>query len=511
MSSRLTNLPCEILLEISRYIRQAHDLDSWLMTSKFIRQLNATSITEHNIRTRRYKGVGIGSVPMRDLQLASVDANARHFLELRMSWLRSRLGDVGPIAHPWRYSEMAALLPRNIIYEEDAIASYIRQLVYSWDINMLTHWHDPARGESRYRPRLRQLLEQSPYIFQNEIDDWMGGAIDGPILAALLTLLPNLKALDLVIPETWTRYLAKPLHRVALDPTASTLTSLTTVQLNGDSRSQTTSLALVVAIALLPAIRDLTIFKLITDIDNFDAEKEILYRCSSRKSNVTRLIITGPSSFNPDLLSLFHALFYRLKVIEYSEHWEFGRRDTFKRQPFEFLDSLRHMSSSVRDLTFRIWQPNSVNNVFGPLQEFTQLKRLNVNLNILLPDVSRYKEMSVDVSQRLPDQKLVERTLAEMLPSSIEHLVLFCPDFMDECHIRATAELLKSREKGLLPNLRRVIFATGIDPNTGKKISPLLRTACARHEICVSYSYETCRGSHRNCGIHIDPQWHEEY
>ena len=67
-------------------------------------------------------------------------------------------------------------------------------------------------------------------------------------------------------------------YQIILDFIILTFILLITIQLNENSKSQIISLAFVVVITLLLIIRDLIIFKLIIDIDNFDIKKKILYR-----------------------------------------------------------------------------------------------------------------------------------------------------------------------------------------------------------------------------------------
>ena len=91
-----------------------------------------------------------------------------------------------------------------------------------------------------------------------------------------------------------------------------------------------------------------------------------------------------------------------------------------------------------------------------------------------------------------------------MFSFSIEYLIFFCLNFMNECYIYAITKLLKSRKKSFLFNLRRVIFAINIDLNIKKKILLLFQIVYIRYKICVNYFYEICKNNYRNYDIHIN-------
>ena len=125
-------------------------------------------------------------------------------------------------------------------------------------------------------------------------------------------------------------------------------------------------------------------------------------------------------------------------------------------------------------------------------------------MNILFPNVFKYKKIFINVSQKLLNQKFVERILIEMFSFSIEYLIFFYSNFINECYIHTIAKFLKSRKKSFLFNLRRVIFAINIDSNIKKKISLLFQIAYIRYKICVNYFYEICKNNYKNCNIHIN-------
>ena len=450
----LTDLPGEIILEISGYVRQAHDIDSWLRTSKRIRALNRTKLQTHQQLRRRYRFIA------------------------RRVW--TTVHDSPPFAQSYRKGP--AELLREILDErggENELPSYIEwfihvhptlfetltltlgsalvqnQFLYSWD--------------SHTEASLRKLMEESRYIRSSEINAWLEefrAGNDGPSFGLLLTLLPNLRRLDLANSEYMGGLWLRSLYRIAKDPDTTILTSLVIVRLRQSGYE--TTLRHVLIFLALPSVRNLTVNAIFAR--SIFGGNRTLDHFKGRKFNVTHLAIDA-SSIDFRLLASLLALCPRLEAVKYVEALTDFHGSIIPFRPFSLHDSLWHSRFSLERLTVEVPQPHKINkNILGSLRNFERLKQLSINLSMMIADPSLDGlRMEIDPDLLLDDLEVEmlsayhegvyskDTSLATTLPNSIEEIILHDSADRRSYHMDLLVKLMVQKRLPL-PNLTKIIL-----------------------------------------------------
>ena len=490
MSCLLIGLPSEILLQISYYIRDPYDLDSWFMTSRLIYQLNTAYIRQHNYLTDRYGCIAC---------------------------MGEEYGNHYPTESLVRGTYQAKLvdLLREIVNGDTRIAPYVQVLIQAEDRNAEDEPDDELGWEETEEGQLLEdLLSQSPYFDSRnsmcEIVDWMSRFVfgaTGPSLGILLTLLPNIQRLDLMNFEAWP-FLLKPIHRIADDPGATALSMLTTVNLIQNDHP--TPLAFLLAFASLPSLKTLTASSVITRPE-VAFELEILDHFYHRQSRVIHLNLQE-CSLHPSILGPLFRFFVRLESLTFLERSPALDRvfsslwmTAFDRLPASLDDALCHSASvrTLQALTFRTFQPSLVTTALKSLRRFELLKRLDIDLNVLVPGALRASDRANVVNRMVPDGYPVYETLADTLPPSIERVTIYDPTGEHDRRLRLLQRSLYP-SKDSLQNLKQIHFE--LEPlDRAWELPWMLHAARDRQEVQIFVDKPKPRSSSR----HIAPIWHD--
>ena len=371
--ARFPDLPNEIILMISKYV-QPQDLDNWFLTSKHIRQLHGEYVALHVSRKRHLK------------------------------YINSRL--VGTMFFPAEKVESWARLLSMVLLNA-RLASYVEELDIqgyhmSWATDARLATLETGRRDDMCSEENRKLFHEAiekSVVIGDEASNWKQAYEDGredQVLGHLLMLLPNLTAINLNFPDHEDSHLFRALANTGVEP-ESMLTRLTRVTLSSTDRQ--TSVFLVMTFAEIPSVRQL--YAQHVTLNRADISPWFTH------SNVKALSLTSCLA-EPEALFEFLSAFESLTSFEYTNAEPLQRHSGSRYNPFWILKALHyHSRSSLERLILRGPQQVDPCNIMGSLASFPMLKELDTDLNYL-----------INVGH------LEYRSLTQVLPESMERLML---------------------------------------------------------------------------------------
>ena len=403
-----SDLSNELLLAISRHIRHPKDLDSWFLASKNIRNLNEAFIPEHNILKRRYGWLTNYVTPVDSLLVS--DFSGRY---------------IGGLAN---------LLMETLI--SPRVLPYIEEAKFHIG-NLDAHQERDALSSNESKMLIRSAVEQSKYIYANEIEDWMSSfedRADGSVLGLLFTQTPNLRALLLNRFRSWEEPFLKFIIRISEDHCAAVLSSLTSVTLC-DMESPI-PLHVIQIFATLPSLRQLRAEGV---CHNEDWSTRWM---PDTHSNVTSLSL-GQCQIRPEPLFLFLNLFASLESFEYTEAIDANApTGSYESTPFWIRNCLvGHSRHSLKKLTIRSCDPSGLTTTTGSFRTFNVLEELDIDLDALISNAA-----------------YTHGSLTKVLPTSIRRVVLRHPTAtVVDYFPQSFSDLLLCKERPL-PDLTLLAF-----------------------------------------------------
>lgn len=404
--ARFTDLANEIILLISNLV-QPPDLDNFFLTSKHVRELNQSRISEHLETKKKYKRIRstfFGSNT--DLQFGN--------------WAEV-LKDV-------------LILPRIAAYVEtlDILRWYSR-----WaSISLFPNERKEVTLEESNQKVFDEALQKAGYGLAAEQATWKRLIEKGSeefIVVFLLTLLPNISSLMLTLPVDHEDLFNTTLECVALDPKPRTLTMLTRVTISAETRQ--VPLHLIETFAALPSMRQIHADKI--------APERHIWNPKFKESMVTTLRLRQ-CSIGPETLSEFLFAFGSLVEFEYSHAKETSNGAEYK--PFWIINALKsNKKHSLMKLTLRghIREADKVN--MGSLGAFEVLEELETDLEPL------YEPPEDEHSYGWPE-------LPDMLPASIRKIVLYQNYSPNVTETMSLVEDILPPEHKALPSLESLAF-----------------------------------------------------
>ena len=408
MMTGFDDLPNELILELWHHVHPPDDIVSFALVSKRIFALSAPFLKEYHRLRSKYSGL----------------ANYKGYDGIMMAQL---LKDVLLDPH---------------------IALYVEELRLSiWH----SSWEDPTRGVPFYCQRpmsdSKNYVFHVPYpeqdmeLFRNGIrkaehmvpigtDVWfqlLETGDEDPILALLLSLLPNLRRLRLNPPPVRTP-LFTTIRRMIETAVPISFSKLKSIHLEHGVTSQKEATSLVQSFASLTSLEKISCYARDTF---FDGEPDIP-KClvSPRSSNVTELVFDSYI----DTATHISVLLEGIKMLK--KFTFVGHRETFEVSGLR-IALLKHCQKSLEYL--KLVASSNHAGTLGSLCLFENLKTLEVDHSILV---------NVNVTG--------DCNVADLLPASIEAIELTDLGWMDVGHIRPVIRSLVSAKRTELPNLERL-------------------------------------------------------
>ena len=297
------------------------------------------------------------------------------------------------------FSSVSKLLDEMLIYPDTAF--YIRCLtIDSW----LAEWEPIGSTELLHAPyppdkmlRLKDAaLKLAPPAEQ---ESWIAGIEKGekdPIIAMLLMLLTNVRSLNIEWIGSSSKNFMETLQRISRTPGTPALSKLKTIRFNReDLDSDTHPWRAIGMFATLPAMESITV----EHIHVYESTTDDEYRLQPYSSDVTSLVLQD-CYINATVLDGLLGGFKALR--------KFTSTDGLGAVEPSFLRSVLLINAKTSLVSLQLRLSGAGKTSMGSLRDFTVLKHLDTDLILLVgPLGSRRKR------------------LADMLPSSIEHIHLY--------------------------------------------------------------------------------------
>ena len=395
-----TDLPNELIVEVWRQVVDPKSVENFALSSKRIYALGGDFIEEHNELKAKFS-----SLPQYDSE-----------------------PDSGP----------AETL--KILLQRPRIALYVRTISVS-------EWGSPYDPEEdlddaprRDRPYfedikelLRQEVENTPFILEDEILDWLNAleSEDEPaIIALVLTMLPNVHSLTLPRSRSAEKFLFGVVKRIVERQDTEALSQLSKVKLLSGDSITFEEFDWVRTFATLPSVKAIEARNIHRDCDCsshnfpdvFDHVTDCVSECYGPDENIDcghllcheRQLVPLPRTSTVTHLTFTNCiintkrLFGFLKGIQALESFEYYSTHVFS-DPDEIVDALvAHAKRSLRKLKLR--------------SDFHKLARMpDIDTSycaVTLNDLEAVKELETEYDLLLGWESKGE--LADVLPSSIE-------------------------------------------------------------------------------------------
>ena len=406
-----TDVPNELIVEVWRQVVDPKSVENFALTSKRIHALGGDFIKEHNELKVKFSSV------------------SEYGLGLR----------IGP-------AETLETLLQN-----PRIALYVRTI-------SIDSYRSPCHYEPLgYRPYsedimelLRQKVENTPFILEDEILGWLNALKSGDqsaIIALILTMLPNVHSLNLPRSRSAEKFLFDVVKRIVERRDTEALSQLTKVNLLPGDSITFEEFDWVRTFATLPSVKAIEAQHINRDCDcrSHDYDTDCVSECYGttnpyenyscrhlvcherqlallpKTSTVTHLTFTN-CIINPK------KLFGVLKGLQALESFEYHSTYMFC-DPDEIVDALVvHAKRSLRKLNLRsdcYEKQSDWCDSYGQYACYEQCQRYHIaemTDAVTLNDLEALKELETDYDLLLGCGRRGE--LAEVLPSSIEKVRL---------------------------------------------------------------------------------------
>ena len=410
MMTGFDDLPNDLVLELWHHVLPPDDIVSFALVSKRIFALAAPFLKEYHRLRSKYSDF----------------ANYRGYDGI-----------------------MLAHLLKDVLFDPH-IAFYIEELrICTWQ----TSWADPVHGTPINRradvdpktyvfhvPYPKQDMElfrngirNAEYMFPVGIDAWIQLLETGhedPILALLLSLLPNLRRLRLEYPPAQSR-LFTTIRRMIETAVPVSFSKLESIHLVS---GQNEGISLITSFASLPSLEKISCYTYISCDQGPDIPECLV---SPRSSNVTELVFDSYSDTATPIFVLLEGIKVLKKFTYVGHHTPFdlsGLRTAL-------LNHCRHSLEYLKVLPFEYVDSKQADTL-GSLRLFENLKYLEVDHSILV---------NLDASGNC--------NVSDLLPASVEAIVMtgLCSETLS--HLRPVIRSLVSAKRTELPDLKRVEFS----------------------------------------------------
>lgn len=401
------DLSNELLIIITDFVRP-RDLDSFFQTSRRIRELNAAYIPKHKRLTRTYRCVTYDSA---------------------IGFHR----ETGTLA---RFLKDALTSPRIAEYAEEVDLDGWKM---SWDDNPEVAPEEDSRRTDMLSETNQKIfheaIKRSRYVPTEDVADWIGAFEDGAedqILGLLFTLLPHLSVLNITeVPlGGWNNRLSATIKQIAHNANSDAFKELTRVVLSSEGAQ--VPFPVIKAFAALPSMRRIY-------AKNVYTRNEDTYG-SLNESHVTQLSLPG-CRVQSEILYKFLGSLHSLAVLDYTDGNRFRHDVRPHPSHFRICNSLiQHAKHSLKKLTIRA--PAGVQSTpIGSLEDFVTLEKLDVDNCALLNGT-----------------EFGPQRLTEILPRSIQEVVLRHPDIQSVTkYLRVVQDVIEFKKQDL-PHLRCLDF-----------------------------------------------------
>ena len=426
-------MPNEIISEVWGNIQEPEDVESFALVSKRVYAIGGPFVEEHNKLKKIYAFTEIG-----------------HMMD-RMD-----------VVAPARLLEKVLLRPRIALYVKHLS---IGRLLACWDD--LSHddnggigddeW--PTDGLIPYPENVMALfietIRKESFVPGNETSRWVESVREGdedPILALLLTLLPNLTMVTLREDGFDAKKSQETILRIAKAEKMLFLTRLVTVHISSATYEGKDALSWLRTFAALPSVQSLHVDwvhkKNVDDV----VDKSQYFVPDSY--SIRELTFTE-SNLHPTILAPILASVKGLKVFSYVVrygafcHFQLPKWNSLLTKAKHSLECLTILFDSP--LYGSPWTANA--EFLGTLREFTSLKAIKTSL----PSQSRGSSFG----------------LADLLPSSIEKIDLgtgyhaYVPDVVGE---------IVNAKSRYIPHLKTLILRTTLGTRTAEEGKSMMET-----------------------------------
>ena len=357
------------------------------------------------------------------------------------------------------------------VLSEPRIASYVIVMdVEDWDTKF-TLWNSPRVSRPKYTTEdfelFSQMLKDSHYISGRSWNALLSELKKGnerPILAILLTLLPNLEHIRIV--KDYHFNFGDTVGLIADERPVQLLTRLRSVHLEAresDRRTFHTCLLHLRDFCKLPSIQTISVHNSLDSRFGYDCHVKMDLHPSELTVPLTHLTLSSCAVHSIYLCSFLSCCIN----LEYFEYWpadlsQAGIRDEF--DPHSVRAALQqNCTNTLKTLTILAKGEPEV--FMGSLQPFSQLTAVTTNLDLLIgAPLKQERTKSSTLSPYLSGASIGnKRLLSDMLPSSLVQLTL-CMDQEPECgswkekRLKGQIEQLLKIQDDKLPCLEKVII-----------------------------------------------------
>ncbi|KAM0795324.1 hypothetical protein BDR22DRAFT_920679 [Usnea florida] len=421
----LSQFPNEMITCIWEYILEPQDVESFALVSKHIYAIGAPFVAEQNKLKRENSSFILGS-----------------FIE-----------DTAPTL----LLKKILLWPRVALYVTHLFIGALRT---RWD----TLGDDVDVDEFSYHiaypaddmELFIEAIRKADLVPRNEIDDWVTAVKDGdetPIMALLLLLLPNLCTMTLEIQSESYCQLTKTFQLMSETKNSPFLTRLTTVNLSfyPQSKPDFTDWRWLGMSATLPSVQSIHV----KDLHSVSIKDLIKYGQYFRNGNSTikELAFTDSSICPKSMFQLFASI-KGLKKFMYSNPYD--EPQSF--EPFWMGKALTaYTENSLESLKITTKRHEGVETL-GSFRGFTNLRELETEVHLLV-EKGRF------------------HGLADLLPVSIEKVILYT-GYRSNCDsVLLIIEAFDKAKSQLLPNMRMLTLILEPGTELSQEEKELLKTS----------------------------------
>lgn len=420
------NLPNELVVQIIR-LALPEDLESFTSTCKLVRELARNSLNEHRAFKRKYR-----------------------------DWITSPGSTQDCL-----YGLLRAILrnPRIARYVETL---EVHELLMEWmsepeDTEAISDDDDPDPAEYRHtgvmtvneEAKFRNVIQECIYVPGDDFELWwdaLDSGEDDPILALLVTLLPNLKRLDIQLDTTSADLFFETIRRIS----AASSTSNTSIPLSrlSEVAVRTTELldrrpyidvGCLWPFFALPSVRSVT---------GERVRHDEMIPLPERSSDVISLYLEPPCDIAPEKIKNLFSIFKGLQVFELLPEPEPCSQSDSGTELMTGLDVqaiheslIEYAKLSLKEFSLCIEDLDDWDQAYtGSFRAFEVLKVISINAILLLGKPGLFR-----------------KTLAEVLPMSIEDITIQDQPLLRREYRGLVFKLLSVKQL-TLPNLKSLSF-----------------------------------------------------
>ena len=301
-----------------------------------------------------------------------------------------------------------------------------------------------------------EAIRKADLVPRNEIEDWVTAVKDrdeAPIVALMLFLLPNLYTMTLGSHSESYCQLTETFQRISETKNSPFLTRLTTVILDfpRDIGNDVMDWELLSISASLPSVQSIHVAR-IGPVDIGDLIKQT--RCFEPGSSTIKELVFTESSICPK------SMFQLFESIEGLKKFIYSNRD-LENQPFEPFwmgkALTAYTKNSLESLKISAKKYKGVETL-GSFRGFTKLRELETEIHLLV-------------------EKGHFHRLADLLPVSIEKVLLYTGDHGCFDSVRPIIEAFERAKSQLLPNMRVLTLILGHAARLSQEDMELIKTS----------------------------------